>query len=113
MMGSIRRKHRRAWLALVARGLLALAIGVYLLLRPLDSLAVIAMCIAIWAVLSGVTEVAHALEIRSTVGSWWLLFLGGFISIGFGVASVNGRRRAPKPPAMTTALTSFSRASTR
>jgi uncharacterized membrane protein HdeD (DUF308 family) len=88
MMDAIRRKHRRAWLALVARGLMALAIGAYLLLRPLDSLAVIAMCIAIWAVLSGVTEIAHALEIRSTVGSWWLLFLGGFISIGFGVAAV-------------------------
>jgi uncharacterized membrane protein HdeD (DUF308 family) len=89
MMDAIRRKHRRAWLALVARGILALAVGVFILLRPVDSLAAVALCIAIWAILSGITEVTHALETRSTVGSWWwVLLAGGLISIGFGVAAI-------------------------
>lgn len=88
-MDAIRRKHRRAWLALVARGLLAFAVGVFILLRPLDSFAAVSLCIAIWAVLSGITEVVHALETRSTVGPWWwVLLAGGLISIGFGVAAI-------------------------
>jgi uncharacterized membrane protein HdeD (DUF308 family) len=89
MIDAIRRKHRRAWWALAARGLLAFAIGAFILLRPLDSLGAMALCIAICAILSGIAEVTHGLETRSMIGSWWwLLLAAGLISIGFGVAAV-------------------------
>jgi uncharacterized membrane protein HdeD (DUF308 family) len=88
LIDAIRREHRRTWWALIARGLLALGIGVLILSRPLDSLGVIALVIALGAILSGMMEIIHALETRSTFPSWWLLLAGGLVTTGFGVAAI-------------------------
>ena len=88
LINALRRKHRRTWWALVVRGLLALAVGVFILACPRDSLADLTLIVAIWALLSGSTEILHALETRSLFRSWWVLLISGLISICFGVAAV-------------------------
>src|ERR1700722_13566618 len=88
LINALRRKHRRTWWALVARGLLALAVGVFILACPRNSLADLALIVAIWALLSGTTEIVHALETRFLFRSWWILLISGLISICFGVAAV-------------------------
>ena len=84
----IRTAYRRAWWALVLRGLLAIAVGVFILLRPLDSIASFALVIALWALFIGIVQIVHAFELRSVFANWWVLFLGGFMSAAFGVAAL-------------------------
>src|ERR1700683_776540 len=88
LINALRRKHRRTWWALVARGLLAIAVGVLILARPRDSMAALALIVAVWALVSGITEILHALETRALFRSWWILVISGLISICFGVGAV-------------------------
>ena len=88
LINALRRKHRRTWWALVVRGLLALAVGVLILARTRDSLAALALIVAVWALVSGMTEILHALETRALFRSWWILLISGLISMCFGVAAV-------------------------
>ena len=84
----IRTAYRRTWWALVLRGLLAIAVGVFILWRPLDSIASFALVIALWALFIGIVQIVHAFELRSVFANWWVLFLSGLMSAAFGVAAL-------------------------
>jgi len=79
--------HRTQW-ALILRGLLGLAIGAFILARPLDSVAVFALVIAVWALADGITAVVYGIALRDVVPHWGWLLAGGIVSIGFGVAAL-------------------------
>jgi len=85
---TIKQAYRRIWWSLVVRGLVAVALGVLIILKPFDSIAAFALLIAIWALFSGITESVHAFDIRPFFGSWWLMLLGGLVSTAFGVAAL-------------------------
>jgi uncharacterized membrane protein HdeD (DUF308 family) len=87
MSGVIRTAYRRAWWALLLRGLFALAIGIVILWRPFDSIAVFALVIAWWALFSGVIQVVHAFELRAVYSRWWIPLLSGLVGIIFGIAA--------------------------
>jgi uncharacterized membrane protein HdeD (DUF308 family) len=76
--------YRRTWWALVIRGLLGLALGILIFARPLDSVAALALVVAIWALVVGITEIAHAFDLRHVFSSWWVLLLAGLVSVAFG-----------------------------
>jgi uncharacterized membrane protein HdeD (DUF308 family) len=79
---------RRAWWALVVRGLLALAIGMLIVARPMASVAAFALVIALWALVHGIVAVVHAFELRPYLKHWWLMLLSGGISVAFGIAAL-------------------------
>jgi len=78
----------RAWWGLVLRGLIAFTLGVLILVRPLESVAAFALVIAIWALVDGITNIVHAVDLRPFVSHWWLMLLSGVISAAFGVAAL-------------------------
>jgi uncharacterized membrane protein HdeD (DUF308 family) len=80
--------YRRTWWALVLRGLLGLALGIFILWRPMDSIASFALVIAIWALFSGIVQIVHAFDLRAVFQQWWLLLLSGLIGAGFGIAAL-------------------------
>ncbi len=80
--------YRRTWWALVIRGLLALALGILIFARPLESVAALALVVAIWALVVGITEIAHAFDLRHVFSSWWVLLLAGLVSVAFGGAAL-------------------------
>ena len=84
----IQAAYRRAWWALLIRGLLALALGVFILWRPMESIASFALVIAIWALFSGIVQIVHAFDLRALYDKWWLLLLSGVVSAAFGVAAL-------------------------
>ena len=84
----IQSAYRRAWWSLVLRGLLGLALGVFILWRPMESIASFALVIAIWAVFGGVVQMVHAFDLRVVYAGWWVLLLSGLVSVAFGVAAV-------------------------
>ena len=88
VLDDVRRVYRGAWLGLVLRGLLSLAIGVFVFVRPLDSIAAFALVIAWWALFSGTVEIMHGVEMRPVISHWWVMLLGGLVSVAFGIASL-------------------------
>lgn len=80
--------YRGAWWGLVIRGLLALTLGVFILWRPMDSIASFALVIAIWALAGGIVQMVHAFGMRGVLPQWWLLLLSGLLSAAFGVAAL-------------------------
>ena len=84
---ALNQSFRRIWWSLVVRGLLALALGVLILVKPFDSIAAFALVIAIWALFSGITEIVHSFDVKP-FGSWWLMLLGGLVSAAFGAAAL-------------------------
>jgi uncharacterized membrane protein HdeD (DUF308 family) len=84
----LRSAYRRAWWALVLRGLLALTLGIFILWRPMDSIASFALVIAIYALFSGIVQIVHALDLRAVFDRWWILLLSGLVSTIFGIAAI-------------------------
>jgi uncharacterized membrane protein HdeD (DUF308 family) len=78
----------RAWWGIVLRGVVALALGIFILARPLESVAAFALVVAIWALVDGLTSIVHSFDLRPYLRQWWLMLLGGIISAGFGVAAL-------------------------
>ena len=86
---TLNQAFRRTWWAIVIRGLLALGLGIFILARPLESVAAFAVVVAIWALVNGITEVVHAIDIKPFFRSWWLLLFGGLVSAAFGIAALS------------------------
>ena len=85
---ALQQAFRRAWWGLLIRGVLSIALGIFILVKPLESVAAFALVIAIWALVGGITEIVHAFDLRPVFGSWWVLLLGGLVSMAFGVAAL-------------------------
>src|SRR5262245_6259846 len=80
--------YRRIWWSLVIRGLFAVTLGVLILVRPLDSIAALALVIAIWALFSGITEIVHSFDLKPLFQYWWMMLLAGLVSAVFGVIAL-------------------------
>ena len=88
VLNDLRGVYHRTWWALMLRGLLGLAVGIYILARPLDSVAAFALVIAFWALFAGFVEIVQALELKAMMKHWWVLLLSGLVGVGFGIAAL-------------------------
>ena len=79
--------HRGKW-ALLIRGLIGIALGIFIFMRPLESVAAFALVIAIWALTDGIVGIVHAFELRSLVPHWGVLLVSGIVSVFFGMAAL-------------------------
>ena len=74
-----------SWVVLLLWGLLGVAVGVISFLKPdLTALALL-FYIALWAIATGVLEIAAAIRLREVINNEWLLILAGIVSVAFGV----------------------------
>jgi uncharacterized membrane protein HdeD (DUF308 family) len=80
--------YGRARWALLLRGLIALAVGILILFKPMDSVAAFALVVAFWAIFSGTTQLVDGIEGNKVLPHWWLWVLSGIISIVFGIAAL-------------------------
>jgi uncharacterized membrane protein HdeD (DUF308 family) len=85
----IQSAYRRAWWALVLRGLLGIAAGAVILWRPLESVAALALLIAFWAIVNGIVQIVHAFDLRPVFNRWWVLLLSGLVGVAFGGAALH------------------------
>jgi uncharacterized membrane protein HdeD (DUF308 family) len=72
------------WLAAI--GICGILAGMIALLWPGLSAYAFAYCIALWAIIVGLCEVAGAIALRKLVPNEWFCILGGGVSIIFGFA---------------------------
>jgi uncharacterized membrane protein HdeD (DUF308 family) len=74
----------RSWL-IVAEGVVGVIAGFVAVLFPALTALALAILIAVWAILTGIAELAAAIRLRRMINNEWLLGLSGIISIVFGV----------------------------
>ena len=73
---------------MLIRGLFGIALGIFIIARPAESIAALALVIAIWALGDGIVGIVHAFQLRGVVEHWWAMLLSGIISVGFGIAAL-------------------------
>src|SRR5689334_10479643 len=79
--------NRSKW-SLVFRGMFSIAHGIFVMTRPLDSTAALALLIPIWALSDGMVNMVRAFDLRSAAPHWGVLLLAGIVSTVFGVTAL-------------------------
>lgn len=88
MTNEIKSLYTAAKWGILIRGLFGIALGIFIFMRPVESIAAFALVIAIWALSDGIVSIVHAFELRSVVENWWVMLLSGIIGVGFGIAAL-------------------------
>ena len=83
IVAGIRDSGGRRWL-LLAEGVLGLLAGLVVLFWPGQTALVLVYVISAWAILTGLLKVIMAISFRRQVENWWLMGLGGALSVLFG-----------------------------
>jgi uncharacterized membrane protein HdeD (DUF308 family) len=73
------------WGALFLAGIIGIVVGVLAFVNPSATALGMLYYIALWAVVTGIFEIAAAIRLRKVVEGEWLLALAGAMSIAFGV----------------------------
>ena len=85
LTGLVSSKYSPRWWVFLLEGMVSVAAGVVALARPgLAGFALI-IVLAVWAILTGILEIAAAIRLRREITNEWMLAFGGFVSIALGV----------------------------
>lgn len=85
LTGVMSSKYSPRWWVFLLEGVVSLAAGVIAILRPGLAGFVLIVVIAIWAILTGILEIAAAVRLRREITNEWMLAFAGFVSIVLGV----------------------------
>lgn len=77
-------RANRSWGWMLLSGLASIATGVATFAWPGITAMVLLLLIASWAIVTGITEIAAAIELRHQISGEWLLAASGVLSILFG-----------------------------
>jgi uncharacterized membrane protein HdeD (DUF308 family) len=73
---------------MLLRGLLGIGVGILAFVEPGVVALAVLFYIAIWAIATGMLEIATAIRLRREIEGEWLLILSGLISVVFGVVLI-------------------------
>ena len=73
------------WWLVVVEGVAGVILGVLTFLSPDTTALVLVTLIAAWSIVTGVIEIAAAVQMRTLIAHEWLMILSGVVSIIIGV----------------------------
>jgi uncharacterized membrane protein HdeD (DUF308 family) len=85
LMAVANRQGEDRWVSLLVGGVLAAGIGALTLLYPAITAMVLLAFIAAWAIVTGIAEIAAAVQLRKVIKNEWLLIIAGVFAVAFGV----------------------------
>lgn len=77
---------QRYWWLFLIRGLFGLALGVYALMFPGATLAVVVILIGAYLIVDGITAIVKAFQVMRSDAHWWALLLEGLLGLAVGLA---------------------------
>src|SRR6267154_137095 len=78
-------EYKRWWVLLI-EGILSVIAGVLAFMLPGITALILLMLIAAWSIVTGVFEIAAAIQMRKYITGEWMLVLAGIASLLFGIA---------------------------
>ena len=81
----VKRREQQHWVLLLLGGLLGIGIGIMTFVVPGVTALALVYYIAIWAIATGVLQIAAAIRLRKEIDNERLLIVCGFASVLFGV----------------------------
>lgn len=82
------RRGEPYWVALLAGGILSVALGILTFLMPSVTAIVLLYFIAAWAIVIGVSEIITGIRLRKLITGEWFLVLAGVLSVVFGLVLI-------------------------
>jgi len=79
------RKEYEDWWTFLLWGIISVIVGILTFIKPGITALMLLFYIAIWAITTGILEIEAAIRLRKEIKGEWLLFLGGLISMAFGI----------------------------
>jgi uncharacterized membrane protein HdeD (DUF308 family) len=76
------------WWVLVVRGVIAIALGVFAFVWPLQTIAALVLVFGATALVDGIFAVAASIAGHSLTSYWWVLLLQGLLGIGVGAVTL-------------------------
>ena len=73
------------WWAILLEGIAGIGLGVLALFWPGMTALALVYTIAVWAIVTGVLEIATAIQLRKVIEGEWMMMLSGAASVLFGV----------------------------
>lgn len=77
-------RHPRFW-ALIIEGVVSIGVGIIAFLWPGITTLSLLLLIAVWAIVSGVSEIVMAIRLRKVIHGEWSMVLAGIVSLLLGV----------------------------
>jgi uncharacterized membrane protein HdeD (DUF308 family) len=79
--------HETKW-ALIIRGALSVIVGIVIIARPMESVAALALVIALWSLFDGTVNIVRSFQVRGIAAHWWVLLLSGIVGVLFGATAL-------------------------
>jgi uncharacterized membrane protein HdeD (DUF308 family) len=79
------RQQMERWWLLVLEGVAGIILGVLTFTSPGTTALVLLSFVAVWSIITGVIEVATAVQLRKVITNEWLLIASGVVSLLFGI----------------------------
>jgi uncharacterized membrane protein HdeD (DUF308 family) len=78
----------RYWWVLVVRGVLAILLGIFAFVFPLQTIGTLVLAFGALAMVDGVFAVVAAFAGRKLTSDWWVVLLQGLLGIGVGTLTL-------------------------
>jgi uncharacterized membrane protein HdeD (DUF308 family) len=82
---AFRRWRERSWWLVLLEGVAGIAVGLVAFIWPTLTAIILLVLIALWAIATGIIEIAAAVQLRKELAGEWRLALAGAISIFTGI----------------------------
>jgi uncharacterized membrane protein HdeD (DUF308 family) len=83
------RREEAHWVAMLVGGLAGMVIGICTFIAPGVAATVLLFVIAAWALITGIAQIAAAIQLRKVIRGEWLLALAGVLSVALGLLLVS------------------------
>ncbi len=74
------------WWLLILEGVIGVGVGIFVFAHPAATALGLISVIGIWAIVTGIIEIAAAIRLHRIIAGEWLLGVSGAVSVLFGIA---------------------------